>query len=114
MVIRYCVVVMCQIPSGFIKPIKPLYANGLIEMPGIPSGDEVKNTAKSNGKDALAGGIGVALGTAVAGQRIGPAVGGTVAGASVGGQNGNTIALFGMMESIREIVGPTSGSRRGR
>lgn len=85
-------------------------------MPSVPDADDVKDEASSSIADGAVYGLGITLGSQVAGG-VGHAGGGLLAGASIEGQKGDTLSTLAVAQGMQSVFaggGSTSGgSSRG-
>lgn len=83
-------------------------------MPSVPDADDVKDEASGALADGAVYGLGITLGSQVAGG-IGHAGGGLLAGSSVGGQKGETLSTLAVAQGMQSLFagGSSSGNSRG-
>ena len=76
----------------------------------MPTTNQVKTLGVKSLVAGAAGGIGVAIGSAILGPTLGAPAGAIVAGAAVGGDAGEIIAINGVMDGMVSLFLGGSGS----
>lgn len=79
----------------------------------MPTTNEVKKLGGRSIVAGLAGGVGVALGSAILGPALGAPAGAIVAGAAIGGSAGETVAINGTMDGMITLLMGGGSSSQG-